>query len=335
MLAVLVAAALSASLDGVAARLERAMRDFAAARPVVQRQVGDGQSIDLGYRLVQDQQNALMRVPGERAADSRDALLHEAALDIQAVEDLARQEPASITLVRTGLYEAFVRSSVDGMLIPTAVYVPANARRGGSFALLLHGSGQSETDLLGSSYFRRLADATGTILVAPWGRGTFDFAGAGRTDVADVLHAAQRVFTPDPRRTYLVGYSMGGYSTFLFGPQLGKWAAVMDVCGAVQGTAAQVAFAWRSTPLYVITGANDIVVPPVYPRQTAATLSLMGVPVSFYEEPAGQHWPATLGSALAQAWTDMQTGVVRSGSVPPLLAQKLPDPPKITNDMRP
>lgn len=330
MLPLLVAAALSASLNGVAARLDRAMRDFAAARPAVERQVGDGQTVDLGYRLVQDQQNVLMTTPADR-----DALAHEAALDIQAIEDLARHKPAPIALVRAGLYEAFVRSSSDGMLIPTAVYVPPSARPGGSFALVLHGAGQSETDLLGSSYFRRLADATGTILVAPWGRGTFDFAGVARTDVADVLHTALRVFTPDPRRVYLVGYSMGGYSTFLFGPQLGKWSAVMDVCGAVQGTAGQVAFAWRSTPLYVVTGARDIVVPPVYPRQTAAILSGMGVPVSFYEEPTGEHWPATLVSALSQAWNDMQTGVVRSGSVPPLLAQKLPDPPKITNDVRP
>lgn len=318
MLALVLAANLSDPLGGVAARLDRAMRDFGAAHATIERQVGESQAIDLGYRLVQDRQKAVMT---GRPAAWQSVVALESATDIQAVEDLAKQKPASITPSRAGLYEAFVRSSADGMLIPTAVYVPANARPGGSLAFLLHGADQSETNLLGDEYFRRLADRTGTILVAPWGRGTFDFAGVARTDVADVLHAAQRAFTPDPQRLYLVGYSMGGYSTFLFGPELGKWTAVMDVCGAVtpaKDTSSRVAFAWRSTPLYVVTGTADIVVPPILPRQTAARLSAMGVPVSFYEQPGGEHWPNTLLPVLTQAWKDMQSGIVRSGSVPPL-----------------
>lgn len=150
-----------------------ALRTFVGARAVIEGQVGSSQALDLAERLAQDENDAALAPTRSYAADRQDALERQVTLDIQAIADLAAQSPQAMTLKRTGLYETFVRSSADGLLLPAAVYVPANARRGGPLALILHGLQESETNLLALPYFRRLADRTGTVLVAPYARGAY------------------------------------------------------------------------------------------------------------------------------------------------------------------
>lgn len=325
MLALAFAALLESTPAATVARLEASLALFQHARTSIERKIGNSQAIDLAYRLIQDEQNLAMPVPVSYAADWRETLETESDLDTQAMRDLAAGTPHPLSLSRSGLYETFLRSSVDGTWLPTAVYVPAGAKPGAPLALMLHGNTQSETNLLGQPFFRRLADRTGTILVAPWGRGAFDFEGAARTEVYDVLSAVQRAFAPDRKHTYLVGYSMGGYSVFELGPHYNQWSAVMDVCGAIpQEAGPPVLFAWRDTPVYVVTGTRDAVIPPAYPEQTATTLAGVGIPTSFYEEPSGEHMLRTLVPALSSAWTDMHAGVVRSGSVPAVRSITLP-----------
>lgn len=315
MLFLLLAVTVAASTTAAPTRLDDALRSFGGARTLIERQVGSSQALDLGYRLVQDQGIAALAPPRSYGADWQDALEHEVALDVQAIADLAAQSPHAMTPERTGLYEAFVHSRVDGLLLPVAVYVPANASRGGPLAVLLHGRQQSETNLLGQPYFRRLADRTGTVLVAPYARGVYDYGGAAERDVYDVLSAAQGAFAPDARRVFLVGYSMGGFSAFKIGPHYAKWSAVLDVSGALEGNADPVLFSWRVTPLYIVDGKQDTSVPAVYPERTAAALSQMGVPTSFYEQADGGHALRTLVPALTEAWLDMHSGIVRSDSI--------------------
>lgn len=314
MLALALAAALSHAPSENVARIESAVRIFQASRPLIEREVGKDQSLDLAMRLIQDENNLQLPVPRSYSNDWNEAIGAESALDVQSVSDLAAGRRRPIDAQKRGLYEAFVPSSADGMWIPVAVYVPQHAR---AMALLLHGNQQPETNLLGQPYFRRLAERTGTILVAPWARGIYDYAGVAQNDVYDALYAARSVFHADRMNTYLVGYSMGGFSLFRVGLAFNKWTAVMDVCGAVQDAWIRpVSFAWRSTPLYVVTGKRDSVVPPVLPEETATVLAASGVPTSFYEQSDGQHMLRTLAPSLAAAWMDMHEGTVHSGSVP-------------------
>jgi poly(3-hydroxybutyrate) depolymerase len=190
---------------------------------------------------------------------------------------------------------------------------------------MLHGRGESETNMLGVSYFRQLADRTGTILAAPWGRGAAEFEGAASTDVYDARTAVKRAFGVDARRTYLVGYSMGGFAVFKIGPSH-EWAAVLDISGAMLNSEV-VDFAWRATPVYVVTGKRDVVVPPALCEETAAYLASGGVPTTFYEQPDGEHWLRTLMPALSGAWDDMYAGVVRESSVPIRVNDSLPNGP--------
>jgi poly(3-hydroxybutyrate) depolymerase len=56
-----------------------------------------------------------------------------------------------------------------------------------SLAIVLHGNPQTEAELLGKPALRRVADSTGTILVAPFGRGIYDFEEPAATDVYDLV----------------------------------------------------------------------------------------------------------------------------------------------------
>lgn len=329
MLSLVLTAALAyAAPANIQAQIASGLRRFESARAKIEREVGPDQAIDLGYRLVADNQYVSPPPAGYASAEWNETARTIVSLDAQAIADLASGTPQPLTPAHKGVYETFVPSSVDGKWIPVAVYVPEQVASRPSLALMLHGSGESETNMLGEPYFRQLADRTGTILVAPWGRGASDFQGVATKDVYDVLAAARRAFRPDDRRTYLVGYSMGGFTVFKIGPGH-EWAAVMDISGAMLNSdVSSVQFSWRTTPVYVVTGKRDVVVPPVLGEETASYLSALGVPTAFYEQADGEHWFRTLMPVLSQAWSDMYAGIVRQSSVPVALGP-LPKLPQI------
>ena len=106
----------------------------------------------------------------------------------------------------------------------------------------------------GPSNVTDLAEKNGTIVVAPYGRGYYDFVGV-ESDVYDALHAAEDAFTIDPRRHYLAGYSMGGFSVFRVAPvEPAEWSAVMSIAGSLLGSEIDKLHTMRNTPFYVLTG---------------------------------------------------------------------------------
>jgi predicted esterase len=311
VLSLVLAGALAVAQTNFQAQLADALRLFESARAKIEREVGRDQAIDLGYRLVADNQYIASPPAGYSRAEWNDAARTIISLDTAAIADLAAGTPRRLTSARQGVYETFIPSSVDRTWIPVAIYIPQHTAPRPSLAIMLHGRGESETNMLGVSYFRQLADRTGTILVAPWGRGAPEFQGAAAHDVYDVLSAVRRAFDPDARHTYLVGYSMGGFAVFGIGPGH-SWGAVMDISGAMRSSeTSSVQFAWRTTPVYIVTGKRDEVVPPELVEKTAAYLASGDVPVSFYEQPDGEHWLRTLMPALSRAWSDMYAGIVR------------------------
>jgi poly(3-hydroxybutyrate) depolymerase len=312
------------------AEIQSTLQLFSHARSTIEREVGKDQAIDVGIRLVQDGSEIGDPVPdGYSAADWNETMSTVISVDTQAIRDLAKGARKPLSIGEKGLHERFVVSSVDGMWLPVAVYIPPNAAAGAPLAVLLHGNPQTDSELLAQPYFRRLADRTGTILIAPWGRGSYDYEGIAAKDVYDALNAAQRELSTDPRRTFLVGYSMGGFSVFKIGPEYGHWSAVMDISGALLNSeVAQVRFSWRDTPVYVITGKHDVNIPAVYGEETATYLASIGVPTGFYEQPDGVHYVRTLVPALTAAWSDMHAGVIRRDAVP-AAAAALPSLPSV------
>ena len=269
------------------------------------------------YERLRDDADALddSRVPaGYTAEQWNDYVRRTATLDLSLAQQLLAGEfvaPASIR----GLGETFVKSSRDGTMQPVAIYVPASYRpaRPAPLLVLLHGRPQAESELLATPHVTALADETGTILVAPWGRGYYDFRGSGE-DVYDALHAAQSAFAIDPRKQFLAGYSMGGFSVFEVAPlHPAQWAAVMSIAGSLLDSNAQrVQTTLRRTPFYILTGTNDDSIPTQFPTASAMYLANEGLDVSFYSLPGGTHRLVSLFPILSQAWHDMLAGVVRT-----------------------
>ncbi|HEY4433807.1 MAG TPA: hypothetical protein VGM99_05340 [Candidatus Cybelea sp.] len=254
---------------------------------------------------------------GYTQAEWSQTLSRTAQLDLSLVKQLLDSSVApfqSMASIR-GLGEAFIRSSKDGTMQPVAVYVPPDYQPNhpAPLVVLLHGHPQSETQLLAPAYMALLAAKSNTIVVAPWGRGYYNFRGSV-SDVYDALDAATQAFSIDPRKKYLAGYSMGGFSVFEVAPaHPNDWSAVMCIAGSLLGSDAQPVLAMlRTVPFYVLTGTADESIPTQYPAATAAYLHAAGLDVSFYSQPGGIHRLITLLPILTLAWNDMLHQIVRA-----------------------
>ena len=132
--------------------------------------------------------------------------------------------------------------------------------------------------------------------------------GWGADTHAALLSLLDEVFASTPcadgRRVVLTGISMGGAGAWSLGsaaPQ--RFAGVAPICGYGEAGAAHVAHALRATPLYVVHGHNDAVIPVRESRQLVAALRTAGNERVVYEEVEGR---APLGYARMtghDSWT--------------------------------
>jgi dipeptidyl aminopeptidase/acylaminoacyl peptidase len=273
---------------------------------------------DYYQRLIDDKDWVNAPTPKNYTPADWDATVNNViGLDLSVASQLLARTFRSMSEIQ-GLGEAFVRSSRNGKMQPVAVYVPKSYVPGHPTPLVvfLHGRGQSETELLGQAFIIALAERTGAIVVAPYGRGHYDFSGT-ESDVYDAYDAAVSTFTIDPRRRYLAGYSMGAFSTFNIAPMHpNDWTAIMSISGALLNSRADRLVAMMpQTPVYVLTGTLDDNVPTQFSVATAIYLRNRRVPVTFYAQPDGTHRLISLLPILTQAWDDMAQGIVRTPTI--------------------
>jgi dienelactone hydrolase len=274
--------------------------------------------MDYYDRLLDDAASLDERAPKRYPAELWQAGIRDASrLDLSLATQLLENSYRPMAAIR-GLGETFVRSSKDGTMQPVAVYVPTaySARTAAPLIVFLHGNQQAESHLLASPYLETLAERTGTIVIAPYGRGAYDFAGA-ESDVYDAYAAADRAFAIDARKRYLAGYSMGGFSAFrLATMRPDDWSAIMSVAGSLlQSRSGRLLTTMpQNVRYYIVTGFRDDNVPTLWPTATAIFLRDAGRPVSFYLQLDGTHALFTLAPALTRAWNDMERGIVRSPS---------------------
>ena len=269
----------------------------------------------LGDRLADDLEgfDGAIPPPGFSQSAWTERLNTLAVLDasiVQQVLDGKREPLAGVQ----GLAERLLVSRVDGTWQPIAVYVPQHLDPHPSLVVLLHGRPQTESEILSSPYFRKLADATGTIVAAPWGRGHYDFFGVAADDVYQTADDVASAYNIDTSRVFLVGYSMGGFAVFKVGPIRGeRWAAVMSISGSIlnsETTAFLKAFYRKN--IYVVNGKLDDAIPPQFGESTAQFLASQGMNVGFYQEPTGTHMIPTFIPSLTKAWNDMLSGAVHN-----------------------
>jgi len=275
---------------------------------------GRDTTMDYYQRLLDDADLFSQPSPSDYPAALWQPLLESFAdLDTSLATQLIGDSFRPMSSIR-GLGETLVRSSKDGTMQPVAVYVPASYSplRPAPLVVFLHGRSGAESHLLALQFVSDLAERTGTIVVAPYGRGSYDFHGA-ESDVYDALDEASRSFAVDAHKRYLAGYSMGGFSAFRIAPiRPEDWSAVMCIAGSLLNSrAGQIVTAMPNARFYVLTGAKDAIVPTLYPIVTAIFLRDSGLAVTFYSDPNGTHELYSLRAILSQAWDDMERGIVR------------------------
>ncbi|MGB6520607.1 MAG: hypothetical protein WBE83_02415 [Candidatus Cybelea sp.] len=317
-------ASLEPQLDALAARYYAQAGRIAIA-------TGRDSTMDYYQRLLDDAAMFGSPAPSGVSAANWDELRQTfARLDSSLATQLLDSAYEPMASVR-GLGESFVRSSKDGTMQPVAVYVPRSysPSRPAPLLVFLHGRLQAESHLLSPQYVADLAEQTGTIVVAPYGRGYYDYNGS-ESDVYDAFDAASGAFNIDVRRRYLAGYSMGGFSVFNIAPlHSNDWSAVMSIAGSLLNSrAARVLATMPRTRFYVLTGARDPIVATAFAIDTAVFLRDSGLAVTFYSQSDGTHSIYSLRPIFAQAWLDMERGVVRApagltgnGSLPEAVSQ--------------
>jgi predicted esterase len=306
---------IGAASENLGSELRAAAARYYRNAPEIAAVAGRDTTMDYYDRLVADAQAlSTPALPGYPPELWQRTLCAESQLDLSLATQLLDRSYQPMAAIR-GLGETLVRSSTDQTLQPVAVYVPQRYVPGvpAPLVVFLHGHLQPESHLLAPAYVQDLAETTGTIVVAPYGRGEYDFRGA-ESDVYDAFEAANRSFTIDAHRRYLAGYSMGGFSVFRLAPLHPEdWSAVMSIAGSLLNSRASLlAVMPANVRYYVLTGALDDNVPTWWPTATAIFLRDTGRPVSFYSQSDGTHALYTLQPILERAWSEMEHGVVRS-----------------------
>lgn len=223
-----------------------------------------------------------------------------------------------------------VEQGEHGLHQPYGLYVPSgwSRDRDAPLTLWLHwrGGGAHSAAAFTPRALRTLAEETHGIVVAPHGRGASTwFVGAGHVDVLDAWADARATFRVDENRTYVAGYSMGGFGSYLFallypdrfaaafvvsgattqGAWLGVDARGRDVVEANGGDARaqlvhRVLENARGVPIVVHHGAADQLVPVSGVARVAARLTELGYRHRLVVFPEFDHY----GQAIADEWAD-------------------------------
>ena len=300
--------------------LRAALTRLTANFDTIAKRMGPEQTADLQERLSTDlgwMVTAATPFPGYEASAWNVRVADQAHMDASIVSQVLAGKSDPIAGSQ-GLVERLVVSRKDGLLAPFALYIPANAAVNPTLVILLHGHPQTDTDILAARYFRQLADETGTIIAAPYGRGIYQYAAPADDEIYQVATEVAAAFHVPSNRVYLAGYSMGGFAVFKIGREHPEqWAAVMSIAGSALSTeVGLVRVAFEHTPVLVVTGTNDDQVPTGFAQSTAVYLDSVGIPTGLYVVPSGTHSIVTLAPMLSAAWHDMLTGKIRASARP-------------------
>src|SRR5271166_3739091 len=180
--------------------VQAAMAQLAAHYDDVALHMGPAAAADLQERLSTDFGAMLEDLPpaGYPAADWHDRLNDLAALDASIVAQAVAGKSEPIDTAH-GAVERLVLARSDHTLQPYAMYVPATLSKDPALVVLLHGRPQTEAEIMASPYFRKMADETGTIVAAPYGRAIYDFSPPADDEVYQVADEVAAAFHISPK----------------------------------------------------------------------------------------------------------------------------------------
>jgi len=197
--------------------------------------------------------------------------------------------------------------------IDYALYVPTgyDATQPAPLVVLLHGLGSNPKQVIGYDGIVDEAEKRGYVVVAPYGlneRGWYGSRGKGKEgpffgnakdpenlgelsekDVFHVLAIVEKELRIDGKRRFLTGHSMGGAGTVYLGAtRKGMWAGLAPLAPALGGPM-DLLEQLGSTPVYVVMGDKDRMVPVATVRKWVEEMKRLEVPVTYEEIAGGDH----------------------------------------------
>ena len=197
--------------------------------------------------------------------------------------------------------------------IDYALYVPSSydETRALPLVVLLHGLGSNPKQVIGYDGVVDEAEKRGYAVVAPYGfneRGWYGSRGKGKEgpffgnrkdpdnlgelsekDVFNVLAIVEKDLRIDPTRRFLMGHSMGGAgSVYLGATRIGMWAGLAPLAPAFGGPM-DLLKQLGDTPVYVVMGDKDNLVPVATVRQWVDEMKRLKTPVTYEEIAGGDH----------------------------------------------
>lgn len=191
-----------------------------------------------------------------------------------------------------------------GETLPYAVFVPSSYRPGSPAPLVvsLHGLGRTYDWLMGYEGFLDAAEEYGFIVVTPLGyvrRGWYGsrptenpaHAAHSEADVMQVITRVKEEFSVDEARTYLWGHSMGGAGTYHIAVNNPDMFAALAVAAPAPrpDQSPTMLSEIRDTPILVIQGTDDELVPVEMTRRWVAAMRSIGMPHIYVELEGADH----------------------------------------------
>ena len=204
------------------------------------------------------------------------------------------------------------------------VFVSSKVKPGTPAPLIvaLHGYG-GDSNFIVRGRLVDLAEENGYIVVGPMGYNATGWYGSpvivigggpvdppnlaelSEKDVMNVLSMARREFNTDPKRTYLMGHSMGGAGALFLGQKhADQWAAIASIAPAaflMQPNRKDILAPLKTAgvPVMITQGDQDPVVPATGTRTWVAAMVELGLPHEYIEMPGRDH-----GSIIAVGMPD-------------------------------
>jgi predicted esterase/predicted small lipoprotein YifL len=200
------------------------------------------------------------------------------------------QESAPKTVAQTGL-QLDLEKSLNDKSYPYALYVPAAAKPGDSYPLMivLHGMGGSGSNTI-ANWVERLAEDF-IILCPSYPMGAW-WAQPAEDLVLQLVQEVQTKYPVDPNRIFLSGLSNGAIGAYMIGmfyPDL--FAGIIPIASGITPRYMHFLVNLKNTPIYIIQGVHDPVFPIQLTRRVHKILTDMKYPVVYreHEEKGSAH----------------------------------------------
>ncbi len=185
-------------------------------------------------------------------------------------------------IATTGL-QLDLEISVNDKPYPYALYVPAGAKAGDSYPLMivLHGMGGNGSNTI-PKWVDRLAEDF-IILCPSYPMGAW-WAQPAEDLVLQLIQEVQAKYPVDPNRIFLAGLSNGAIGAYMIGmfyPDL--FAGIIPIASGITPRYMHFLVNLKNTPIYIIQGIHDPVFPIKLTRRVYQILRDMKYPVTYRE----------------------------------------------------